>query len=127
MADDLLRLPTIRATSTEDLPDGSYLVHAQIPKAVAVCRHCGSYQSCGHGVQKQRLVDVPHHGRPTVLALSRRRCRRMSCRQTYFEAVPEIDDSNPEVERMKRKQAAAFRFCSKARLSRCPHVGRHVG
>jgi len=92
MADDLLRLPTIRATSTEELPDGSYLVHAQIPRSVAICRHCGSSQSYGHGVQEQRLVDVPHHGRPTILSLTRRRYRCLSCRKTYFEAVPEVDD-----------------------------------
>ena len=74
-AEDLLRLPTLRATSVDELDDGSYLVHAQIPKAVAFCTHCGSSQPYGHGVQEQRVVDVPNHcaGRA-----GRRGCRRIA-------------------------------------------------
>ncbi|HQR54424.1 MAG TPA: ISL3 family transposase [Burkholderiaceae bacterium] len=92
MAEDLLRLPTLRATAVEELDDGSYLVHADIPKAVAFCTHCGSSQSYGHGIQEQRVVDVPNHGRRTIIALTRRRYRCMACRKTFFEAAPDLDN-----------------------------------
>jgi transposase len=91
MAEDLLRLPTLRATAVDELDDGSYLVHAHIPKAIAFCTHCGSSQSYGHGVQEQRVVDVPNHGRRTIIALTRRRYRCMACRKTFFEAAPDLD------------------------------------
>lgn len=32
MAEDVLRLRTIRATSVDELEDDSYLIHAQIPR-----------------------------------------------------------------------------------------------
>lgn len=91
MADDFLRLPSIRVTTVEEPAEGSYQVSAVVDGVPASCEACARRPVYAHGSYEQRVVDVPHHGRPTIIILSRRRYRCQACGKTFSDQVPDLD------------------------------------
>lgn len=100
MADDFLRLPSIRVNSVEEPADGSYQVSAVVDRAPASCEACAGRQVYAHGTYQQRVVDVPHHGRPTIITLNRRRYRCQACGRTFSDQVPDLDSKRLATRRL---------------------------
>jgi hypothetical protein len=73
MADDLLRLRSIRVREVEEHADGYYVVSAETEARRVACPVCHAASVHGHGRLEQRYPDIPIHGRHVLIVLDRRR------------------------------------------------------
>lgn len=121
MAEDFLRLPSIRVTIVEEPADGSYQVSAVAEGAPIRCEACAGRHVYAHGTYQQCVVDVPHHGRPTIITLNRRRYRCQACGRTFSDRVPDLDSK-----RLATVRLVAFirQHCLRRTFA---HLAREVG
>jgi len=59
-------------------------------RTVVRCRHCGFLTARVHDRRRQRVHDLPHGGRPTVLVWVRRRFGCGNCGERHTETHPEM-------------------------------------
>lgn len=91
MADDLLRLRSIRVREVEEHADGYYVVSAETEARRVACPVCHAASVHGHGRLEQRYPDIPIHGRHVLIVLDRRRYLCNACGKTFLEPVPDLD------------------------------------
>ena len=61
--------------------------------------HCGE---CIHGFGwlEQLIKDLPMHGKHVGLYITRRRFQCQSCHRTFYEPLPDTDDTRPMTKRL---------------------------
>lgn len=100
-ATDLLQLRSLRAVEVTD-NDDHYLILVDGQGEPSQCPACGSAVLYRHGVQRQRYMDVPMHGKRVLLEIDRRRYRCQQCGKTLFSTLPEIDSKRLATSRLVR-------------------------
>lgn len=55
-----------------------------------------------HGTDEQTIRDLPCHGKQVIIAIERLRYRCKTCRKTWFEDLPEIDEHRSATLRLIR-------------------------
>lgn len=87
---DILRLPSLRAETVEDNGD-HYRIRASGQFLPGICPQCRSFELVGHGRQLQQFLDVPIHGKRTLLEIERQRFRCKRCNKTLFGTLGDMD------------------------------------
>lgn len=87
---DLLQLRHLRALEVVDHAD-HYLIRVDGQGEPSQCPQCNAIGMYRHGVQTQRYMDVPMHGKRVMLEIERRRYRCRQCGKTLLSSLPEMD------------------------------------
>lgn len=83
-----LGLPDLHVSRVAESTDGTLLVWVEGVAAGAECSECGSWTQRVHQRRKQPVGDLPAHGHPVVLVLTRRRWRCGHCDHVFAELLP---------------------------------------
>jgi transposase len=102
MADDLLRLRSLRVRTVDESQDGYYLISADSVSGSPSCPHCSSSRAHRHGTLPQRFADVPIHGRQVLIELDRKRYLCPSCNKTFIEQIVDLDTKRLATARLVR-------------------------
>jgi len=99
MPANILNLP---AYTVNGLRENAHDYHIDATtKAVAnTCRHCGYSQLEGFGRREQMVKDLPMHGKRVGIYIDTRRYRCKSCRKTFYEQLPEINEKRSMTNRL---------------------------
>ncbi len=98
---DILQLASLRPLNVQPNED-AYLIEAESVSRPHRCIHCLATNIHGHGVQRQIVRDIPHHGKPTKILINRRRYRCQSCNKTFFELISEFHEKHIATTRLVR-------------------------
>lgn len=96
---DILRLPHLRAATVEEHWD-HYRILADGQGVPTRCPECRGESLSGHGRKKQEFMDVPIHGKRTLIEIERRRFRCKDCGKTLFSSLPDMDEKRLATRRM---------------------------
>lgn len=79
-----------------------YVIEAEYTYPVQHCPRCGVMhpEVYGHGVKRQRIRDIPIHGKRVWVELHRRRLRCRSCGQTFMQEVHRLDERRAATHRL---------------------------
>ncbi len=98
---DLLGLPSLSFAGIESEPDAPFtLIRVNASRPPVECRHCHENAFVGHGTTEQELADVPMHGKPAKLVLTRRRYLCVKCGKTFHESLDDIHDDRLATKRL---------------------------
>lgn len=86
-----LGLPDLHVLHVAESEDGALLVWVQGSATGAVCPRCGNWTHRVHQRRQQPVDDLPAHGHPVVLVLTRRRWRCSHCDHVFAERLPSIN------------------------------------
>lgn len=96
---DILRLPNLRAAEVGE-HDDHYRIRADGQGVPTRCPACRGGNLSGHGRNKQEFMDVPIHGKRTLIEIDRRRFRCKDCGKTLFSSLPDMDEKRLATRRM---------------------------
>lgn len=82
--------------------DDIYQVQVELIATPTHCPHCENAELVSFGRRAEVLHDVPHHGKPCRISLSRRRYRCKACRRAFLEPVPHKAASRQMTSRLVR-------------------------
>lgn len=84
--------------------EADYLITARYKPTPDVCPRCGIDQPSvyKHGVLRQKVWDVPNHGKRTLILLDRQRYRCRTCGQTFNEGIDALDEQRFMTKRLAR-------------------------
>lgn len=73
-------------------------VYGPKPEACLKCGVVGQFYK--HGKKTVSFRDAPVRGKPVIIRCDRQRYRCQECKETFFEALPEIDDQRDMTKRL---------------------------
>jgi transposase len=85
-----LGLPDLQTINVTEAVDGTLLVWVQGTATGAVCPSCGAWADRVHQRRRQAVNDLPAHGHPVLLLLTRRRWRCGNCDHVFGESLPSV-------------------------------------
>lgn len=98
-----------------DYTDHDYHIKAETKRTPSNCPYCQSKNLVGFGRREQLVKDMPMHGRRVGLYISTRRIKCQTCKKTFSEVLPEVDDKRAMTKRLLEwigKQAIKRTFTS---------------
>ena len=98
---NFLNLPNWNITTSTESED-AYLVEARPLSLPSCCPHCASCLFVKHGTDIQRIHDLPSQGKHVLIRVKRQRFRCKSCRKTFFEPLPDLDEKRLATMRLIR-------------------------
>jgi transposase len=99
MPANILNLPAYAVIGiTENEHD--YHIDAATKESPKSCPHCHAPQLEGFGRREQMVKDLPMHGRRVGLYIDTRRYRCKSCKKTFYETLPDINERRAMTKRL---------------------------
>ena len=96
---DILNLPEYRALQVDDSgPD--YHIRAETIVSPDACIHCGAASLVRYGHREQLIHDLPIHGKCVGISVDTRRYRCKTCRKTFYEPLPAVDEKRRMTNRL---------------------------
>lgn len=82
--------------------DHDIVIPAEYSAAPTVCVRCGVVEPGlkRHGVQRQRFMDTPIHGKRAGIVVKRQRYKCLECEKTFFQSLPDMDDKRHMTRRL---------------------------
>jgi len=114
MPANILNLPAYAVTAVQET-DHDYHVDATVKNTIKACPHCLAPDPLGFGRREQMVKDLPMHGKRVGIYIDTRRHRCKSCRKTFYESLPAIDERRAMTTRLAQwvgKQAIKRTFAS---------------
>ncbi len=99
MKSDLFDFPSYRILQVEET-GGDFRIRAETVVPPVRCIHCESELLVGFGRREQSIRDLPVHAKRVVISVVTRRFRCNSCRKTFYEHLPEVDDKRLMTKRL---------------------------
>ncbi len=90
---NILNLPLWDVTDiNEHEDDYEIIARPSSTLVLSACPYCKHKPLFKHGLLKQRIHDVPSHGKRVLLLVDRQRYRCTNCKHTSFQPLPDIDE-----------------------------------
>jgi transposase len=121
MPANILNLPCYEVQGMEE-DEHDYHIYVEVVDLPTSCSHCQSTQFVGFGRREQMVKDLPIHAHRVGLYVDTRRFRCNSCRKTFYQSLPEVDEKRLMTTRLLQwmgKQAIRRTFASIAEEVGC--------
>ncbi|WP_240468618.1 transposase family protein [Gracilibacillus sp. YIM 98692] len=104
MTINILNLPSLNIIDmTESEDDYRFLVETTSPSP-SYCPKCGTVPNLyKHGKKKQLFFDLPMHAKRVGIYVKRQRYKCRECNVTFFEHLPDMDESRSITRRLIKK------------------------
>lgn len=113
---NILNLSSYMVNRVEE-DEHDYHIYASVIDAPTTCVNCKSTTIRRFGRREQLLKDLPIHGKRVGIYVDTRRFQCLSCNKTFYEPLPEADNSRNMTKRLANwigKQAVSRTFLSLA-------------
>lgn len=91
---DMLNLPNLQIKDMKEFEDDYRFLVESISPPPSHCPKCGTVPNLyKHGTKEQLFFDLPMHAKRVGLTIKRQRYKCRECEGTFFEELPNIDES----------------------------------